>query len=146
MLKPISFARRFLIAQFPSHSYNLRVLQGFPSTCLLDIIVVVPAVLFCMVFFMAKFLTTRRTFLPPRWIKIVYFVLVVASLCMSILEVARLFADKLGPGLLLINTFALLLVLVLLVDERHARSRSLAVVRVPNPQRYRHTHESILYL
>ncbi|KAE9385076.1 hypothetical protein BT96DRAFT_1026708 [Gymnopus androsaceus JB14] len=77
-------------------------LPGSPSTCTLDT-AIVPLPSFCLVVvFLLLFLRPKKPLentirLPyPPWAHNVYFVLVLAALAMTILEIARLSAEKLG--------------------------------------------------
>lgn len=117
---------------FPSQSHN--VSQGSPSTCTLDT-AIVPLPSFCLVVvFLLLFLRPKKPLentirLPyPPWAHNVYFVLVLAALAMTILEIARLSAEKLGVSLLPMTPVALLIILIVLWIERRGRTRAMSYV------------------
>ncbi|KAJ7586075.1 hypothetical protein C8J56DRAFT_946105 [Mycena floridula] len=91
-------------------------LPGSPSTCTLDTVIVpLPSFLFLVV---AAFVLLRQkqingTYVHKRWIIIIYYFLIVAAFGMALLEIARLLADNLGMGLLVITPITLLVVICL---------------------------------
>jgi len=103
---------------------NRHELSGSPSTCTLDT-VLVPLPSFLLVIFLSfallflRFSSTNgaldqhRFFRESRGLRkymhITYFVLIVATFAMRVLEIARLVAAKLGVGLLPIGLVAVLL-------------------------------------
>ncbi|KAJ7066954.1 hypothetical protein C8F01DRAFT_652829 [Mycena amicta] len=114
-------------------------LPGSPSTCALDTAIVpLPSFLF-LVALAAHFGLRRRNSSHEReerlntkkWVHIAYLVLVVAQICMTILELIRLGLENLGLGLLPVNTIALICAFVVLLRERvPGRSRRLLQILI----------------
>ncbi|KAF9269581.1 hypothetical protein L218DRAFT_277358 [Marasmius fiardii PR-910] len=114
-----------------SHRFPL---EGSPSTCTLDT-VIVPLPSFCLIvaFILLSFQLLRvqggangLQRLPyPLWLHLIYMLLVVAALGMSLLEIARLVAEGLGVGLLPVSSAGLLLALYILWREKRARTREM---------------------
>jgi len=110
---------------------NRFVLPGSPSTCTIDT-VLVPLPSFLLVVF-TGFMLWRRSddrsrMVIPRWLHILYMVLVFATIAMTILELARDIADKLGVGLLPMVLIALIIVFFGLRYELRGHSKSLSAL------------------
>ncbi|KAK7462774.1 hypothetical protein VKT23_007358 [Stygiomarasmius scandens] len=109
-------------------------LPGSPSTCLLDT-AIVPLPSFCLLAALIAILrlytsNDRIVKIPPypRWLHIVYFVLVIAAFAMSLLEIARLVAENLGVGLLPITPVALFIAMIIIWKERKMRTRTMGSI------------------
>jgi len=110
---------------------NRFVLPGSPSTCIIDT-ALVPLPSFLLVVFGAFVLWRRsddrsRTIIP-RWIHILYMILVFAAIAMTILELARDSADHLGVGLIPMVLVGLILVFSGLRYELKGYSKSLSAL------------------
>ncbi|KAJ7494727.1 hypothetical protein B0H11DRAFT_915194 [Mycena galericulata] len=106
-------------------------LPGSPSTCTLDTAIVPLPSFFLVVALVANFFLTRKNLnvdkirhKPVKWLHISYLVLVGCQIAMTVLELVRLALEKLGVGLLPINTIGLISVFVVLWRERTSRTRA----------------------
>ena len=105
--------------------------QGSPSTCVVDS-ALIPLPSFLLVVF-GGFILLRRPhdrlrIIIPRWIHIVYMVLLGAAIGMTLVVVARNTAEHLGMGLIPMVLIGLILVFVGLCHEIKGRSLSLSAV------------------
>ncbi|KZP26970.1 hypothetical protein FIBSPDRAFT_1040456 [Athelia psychrophila] len=110
---------------------NRYPLPGSPSTCIIDT-ALVPLPSFLLIAFGGLFLWRRRRdqarTTTPKWLHILYMVLVIASIAMTVLELARDSADDLGVGLIPVVLVGLILVFVGLCVEFKGRSQPLSML------------------
>lgn len=76
----------------------------------------------------------RSRTIIPRWIYILYTILVVAAIAMTVLELARDSAARLGVGLIPMVLVGLIVVFVGLLIERKGLRRNVSLVNVFAPQ------------
>jgi len=94
---------------------NRFALPGSPSTCVLDT-VLVPLPSFLLVILLVFAIRSRSPHLTaakpilPKWLHILYLVLIAATFAMRVLEIVRLVAAKLGVGLLPMGIVSLLFI------------------------------------
>ncbi|TDL25174.1 hypothetical protein BD410DRAFT_837411 [Rickenella mellea] len=110
-------------------------LAGSPSTCALDT-GIVPLPSFFIVFFLLFAFLLRSRFssltantskpLFPKWIFIIYLILVFCTFGMRIVEIVRLVAAHQGVGLLPIGIVAIVLIFAVLCMKGRSRSAPLA--------------------
>jgi hypothetical protein len=84
------------------------------------------------VIFILKLHRSKHTVILPRWLYILYIVVVVAAFGMSVLEQARLGADHLGLGLLPMTPIGMILVTTTVVIQKNGRTFVVSIVS-PRP-------------